>query len=396
MSPEFDAVIVGCGPAGATAGYLLSRAGHSVVMLDKAVFPRPKLCGGTITGKTTALLERVFDVDSEALHTSGLIDYSSDRYEIYVGFTPICSKKTKFPFLFVRREIYDTYFLARAKEEGAEVHDGDACTGYIPARKMVTTASGATYRGRCVIGADGIHSIIRRRFPPEQVSSETWTGKCATALEIYLDRKDLTVYGDLDHPILFYRTVPWGYAWLFPNSDRIIAGIAGLNQKKKGHLKDRFIAFLSGVGLEIGEGKLHGWTFPYGSYLSQPAWDRTLLAGDAGGYADPFFGEGIFFAHRTGELAASAVHRWLAGGPDPGLSYTTAIGTAILPEMEIGEAFRKIFFGTGVFVLPGIGRFCAAYLSPYVIDVIHGRRSYKWFRTRENPGSVNPDQISEK
>ncbi|NMD41175.1 MAG: geranylgeranyl reductase, partial [Deltaproteobacteria bacterium] len=69
----YDVIIAGCGPAGATAGYLLAREGHSTAMIDRAIFPRPKLCGGLLPLKTLGLLERVFGDTPETLTENGII-----------------------------------------------------------------------------------------------------------------------------------------------------------------------------------------------------------------------------------------------------------------------------------------------------------------------------------
>lgn len=382
MRPEFDAVIVGCGPAGATAGYLLARSGHSVLMLDKATFPRPKLCGGLLSGKTTGILERVFGIETCTLKEQRVVDYSSDHYEIFAGSRSIYEGKTKIPFHFVRRERYDHYLLQYAREAGAEMREGDACTEFLQSQGKVVTASGAAFSARCVIGADGIHSPIRNRFPEDNVDRATWKLNIAAAIEVYVNRDAVPHFGDLDHPALFYGTLPWGYAWLFPNSDVIVAGIGGIEWRNRGMLRERFDEFLGRLDLQADEDAISGWVFPYGCILPDPTWGNTLLVGDAGGYADPFFGEGIFFAHRTGELAASAVHAWLQGGPAPDLAYKTAIREHVLPEIKYGKIFRWFFFRSGVVAHPRLQQLILPVASTILVDVIHGRRSYRGFRRK--------------
>lgn len=382
MRPDFDAIIVGCGPAGATAGYLLASSGHSVLMLDEATFPRPKLCGGLLSGKTTGILERVFGVETCTLMDQGVVDYSSDHYEIFAGPRSIYERETDIPFHFVRRERYDHYILQHAREAGAEVREGDACTDFVQSQGEVVTASGAAFSARCVIGADGIHSPIRNRFPEDKVHRASWKLNLATAFEMYFDRDAVAHFGDLDHPALFYGTIPWGYGWLFPNSDRIVAGIGGIEWRNRGMLRDRFLEFLGLIGLQPRNDAISGWVFPYGCGLSDPTWGDTLLVGDAGGYADPFFGEGIYFAHRTGELGASAVNAWLQGGPAPDLAYKAAIREHVLPEITYGKLFRWFFFWSGVVGYPRLQRLILPVASPLLVDVIHGRRSYRWFRRK--------------
>ncbi|MDT8358418.1 MAG: geranylgeranyl reductase family protein [Methanomicrobiaceae archaeon] len=382
MGPEFDVIIVGCGPAGATAGHLLAGSGHSVLMLDRATFPRTKLCGGLLSGKSTGILERLFGEPASMLKERGVIDYSSDHYEILAGSRSIYERKTDIPFHFVKRERYDHYILGHARKAGAEVREGDACIDFVQSQGEVVTASGDAFSARCVVGADGIHSTIRTRFPENKVDRDWWKMNLAAAIETHVDRDALPRYGDLDHPALFYGTIPWGYAWLFPNSDRIVVGMGGLAWKNRGMLEKRFAGFLGLIDLEPGRDAISGWVVPYGCGLADPTWGTTLLVGDAGGYADPFFGEGIYFAHRTGELAASAVHAWLEGGSAPGLAYKAAIREQVLPELTYGKLFRWFFFTSGVVTHPKLQQLILPLASPVLIDVIHGRRSYRWFRRK--------------
>ena len=74
-STVYDVIIAGGGPAGSTAGYILSKAGLNVLIIDKSNFPRKKLCGGLITYKTIRLLERVFGETASSLDEKGIIDF---------------------------------------------------------------------------------------------------------------------------------------------------------------------------------------------------------------------------------------------------------------------------------------------------------------------------------
>ena len=78
----YDVIIAGAGPAGTAAAVVLARAGARVLALDRAEFPRDKLCAGLLTWKTVRTIERVFARSPEALKVSGVINFESSRYRI--------------------------------------------------------------------------------------------------------------------------------------------------------------------------------------------------------------------------------------------------------------------------------------------------------------------------
>ncbi len=80
---SYDVVIVGGGPAGSTAGFILSNLGFKVVIIDKSIFPRQKLCGGLITLKTLKLLNRVFSMEERLLKDNRILNFQSNSYEIF-------------------------------------------------------------------------------------------------------------------------------------------------------------------------------------------------------------------------------------------------------------------------------------------------------------------------
>ena len=79
----YDVIIVGGGPAGSTAGYLLCNFGFNVIIIDKSNFPRRKLCGGLISYKTLKLLDRIFGETESSLRTKHILNFQSDHYEVF-------------------------------------------------------------------------------------------------------------------------------------------------------------------------------------------------------------------------------------------------------------------------------------------------------------------------
>lgn len=164
---KYDVIIAGAGPAGSTAGYMLSKAGLDVLLIDKSVFPREKLCGGCITHKTVTLLERVFNETPVSMKEMGIFSNASSTYELRTGKNLISRGESPLPFYFVERERYDHYFLEKAKEAGADVIEGEAITSLDTKKNTLHTTGGRSFRADLIIGADGVNSSIRRSFGPE-------------------------------------------------------------------------------------------------------------------------------------------------------------------------------------------------------------------------------------
>ena len=232
---EYEVIIVGGGPAGATAGYLLGTMGVHALLLDKSVFPRKKLCGGALTYKTLKLLHRVFNETETTLEHAGVINYLSNGYDIYFKDRLMVHGTSKYPFLFVDRYIYDNFLLQKVKDTGVKVIEGDKVKDFDTDVNVITTSSGKSYKARFIIGADGAHSVVRRHLPMYYIHNRNWEYNLATALEITIPRNEFK--HDIKYPIIQFGYIDWGYSWIFPNKDEIILGIGGLNRKNNKQIK---------------------------------------------------------------------------------------------------------------------------------------------------------------
>jgi len=389
MSRQYDVIIVGGGPAGSTAGYLLSRAGLKVLIIDKSTFPRHKLCAGCITDKTIRLLERVFGETADSLKRNNIVNFESGRYEVFYKQTPLSQMTTGFRFLFVDRDIYDYYLLKKAMDAGAEFAGGDGIglRSLDILRSSVTTVSGMTYSADIIIGADGVNSWIRRSFLVELFGREDWTDNLAAAHEIFLSRESSGK--NFDHPALFFGYVDRGYAWIFPNRERLKIGICALKKGRTDDVLASFRTFLSDAGLDRAAGeKIHSYVLPYGCFLPLPTFRNVMLVGDAAGFADPLLGEGIFYAQRSAELASHAILEAIAGNSiktAPGRitdAYVNLLRQYIYPEFVYAEKIRNFIFSQlnkyNYFPLKILMKLSGQ--KP--LETVHGLRSYKWFRKK--------------
>jgi geranylgeranyl reductase family protein len=388
VNGKYDIIISGAGPAGSTAGYLLSKAGLKVLIIDKSAFPRKKLCAGLITHKTVKLLERVFGESVDSLKEKDLINFESGSYEVFCRDRLITRRNITVPFRFIDRDRYDYFLLKQARQTGADVIEGDGVRALDILRNSVTTVSGKRYSADIIIGADGVNSRIRRSFLVDLFGREDWSGNLASAHEIFLSRT--SVNKSFDHPALFFGYIERGYAWIFPNRERLKVGICALKNKNKEDILASFRNFLSDTGLRsAGEEKVHSYVLPYGSFLREPVFRNVMLIGDAAGFADPLLGEGIYYAQRSAELASQAILDIMDGNRRISKSYE-ALATAyikllrqhIFTELEYAGKVRDVMFTylnrfryLPLKILMGL-------LGDKPVETVHGIRSYKWMRRR--------------
>ncbi len=148
MAAEFDAVVVGCGPAGNTAAYRLASAGARVLLLEKEALPRHKVCGGGLSAKT--LREVPFSL-------APVIEREIRRVVIaYEGSQPVARELAGIGAM-SQRATLDSFMTQQAVAAGASLRERETFERFEleGGRVRVTTGSG-TVRGRVLSGADGV------------------------------------------------------------------------------------------------------------------------------------------------------------------------------------------------------------------------------------------------
>ena len=380
---SFDAVIIGAGPAGSTAAYLLASQGFKVLIVDKSTFPRDKLCGGLITFKTVKLLESIFAIPLADMKNQGIIRYQSFNYKVGSSRGPFIKGRLDYPFHFIRRIVYDASWLEMAQKAGAEFRGGEKVVALDLTSKKLTTNRGHEIFGKYFLGADGALSRTRRFLAAEGFIKPALQSEMATTLEVFISNRHMPEL--TDYPAIYFGHIPWGYSWNFPGEHFRILGIVGLNVKAGKFLREGFRTFLASLNISaerLPSFKSH--PLPYGNYLSDPGHGNVLLLGDACGLADPLLGEGIYYAHKSAQLAAKAL---LKSFDDPQRvlqRYTHYLRQDIITELKQIRMIRRIIFS-----LPGTWPYKILSLMLKTIpkqceEALHGQRSVKWFRPRCN------------
>ncbi len=385
----YDVIIAGCGPAGATAGFILARAGLSVAIVDRHVFPRTKLCGGMLPLKTMGLVERIFGVNRETLLEHGIVNYTSYGYKIFFRKNLLVHRTAHYPFSFVNRDDYDHFLMDQARSQGAHIRQGDRVNRVDPAGGVLQTESGRRYSARFIIGADGVNSVVRRCFPTER--AKHWVHDLAAALEVFVPRS--VASRDVEFPMVHLGFVNWGYGWVFPNRDRIIIGLGGLPEKNGKRFKQLLHGYLSNLDLVepdvMGEFNVHGHAIPYGNLIRRPVYHKVVLVGDAAGLADPITGEGIYYAHRSAEIAAVSILHALREGVSLEETCLKLLRRIIFPDLLCARWLRLPVFHALRICPPSLIRRFVDRGDTRALQVIHGLRPYPFnFRSREMHGDI--------
>ena len=378
---RFDVIVIGAGPAGSTAAYLLASHGYSVLILDKSTFPRGKLCGGLLTWKTIKLLESIFQTPIDFLKSIRVITCSTFKYQVVSNTGTSFKSRLDYPFHFVQRTAYDSFWLKLACRAGADFRPGEKVISldHLNSGGKITTDKGSEFMGKFIFGADGAVSNVRGWLASKNFIHSDWKSNLATALEALVPIRQTPELPDYPH--IYFGHIPWGYAWSFPGDRLRAIGICGLNAKAGRLLRNGYETFLDSIPISrehIPTPASHA--LPYGNYLTNPGYGNVLLLGDACGLADPLLGEGIYYAHKSSQLAAEAVERFYFEPPAALEEYARRLNQVIISELKYVHIGRQIIFS-----LPGAWPYrvltsLLKIMPKKCEETIQGQRSFKWFR----------------
>ncbi|HEY3169600.1 MAG TPA: FAD-dependent monooxygenase [Thermoanaerobaculia bacterium] len=381
MNDSFDAVVIGAGPAGSSAAAVLAGFGRTVLLLEKELFPRHKVCGEFLSADALPSLERIgareiVEAATAERITSGVLHLGNGRTVVF---------RLPAPALGISRFLLDDLLAKRARDSGADVR-------FAVRVRSAAPATGARFRvrfvhrqvereveARAVIGAwgrwDALDRTFERRFLGRRARFFGWNRDYrgdARFLEgevrLYLfaggycglsrvERGALNLAGVVSESV--WKEAGGGWTGVVEKARR---GNAALDSDLA-KLEPGPIGFLG--------------TGPVFFTRKPPTENGLLMAGDAAGVIDPFSGEGQAAALASGILAAETAERLLCGELSPAAcarAYAEAWGQRFARRFAWSAAFRRLILIRPIGAIAG--RIAGEKLVRFAISAIGGSGGY--------------------
>jgi geranylgeranyl reductase family protein len=280
----YDVAIVGAGPAGASCAAFCAKAGVRVVLLDREKFPREKVCGDCLNPSVWPVLRRL-GVDERV---RGLPHAPLDRVE----FVALNGRSVSVPLtaeVAIKRGLFDSALMQRAVELGAEIRDGVTITA--AERDRGEWSLNGNVRARLLVAADGRNSTVARLV--------------GLLPRIKKERVALQAHVPLPHGFgkrVVLQLLPGGYSGQAPVNEQelnvcLVGRAATLPRLREWAAKN----------FSLPADQTWRTITPLARRAISPQHRDLFLVGDAARVVEPFTGEGIYYALRSGELAADAI-----------------------------------------------------------------------------------------
>lgn len=314
---KFDVVIVGAGPAGTACAIRLGNSGLKVALLDKATFPRDKTCGDALSVDVINQLKILSDKLAEDFQ---LLENKIPSYGVKIISPnhecidiPFIYKNVKSCGFISPRFNFDNFLFQHVKEyPNIKIFEGCSVQKIMQetSKKNTIVTNLGNFECDLTIGADGAHSVISRNIGDVKVEKKHYSA----GLRIYYENVS-SFHNENYIELYFFKEILPGYLWIFPLAgNKANVGIGMLSSavaKDKVDLKkvlQTLITTHPKIKERFKDAKaletIKGYGLPLGSKKRNISGERFLLTGDAAALIDPFSGEGIANAIRSGRVAA--------------------------------------------------------------------------------------------
>ncbi|MFH0970672.1 MAG: NAD(P)/FAD-dependent oxidoreductase [Candidatus Diapherotrites archaeon] len=363
FTKTYDVIIVGGGPGGSSSALFLQKKGYNVLLLEKAKYPRDKICGDAVSGKSVGMLKELgIEHEMEKMDNAkvfGLVFSSPEGKMLEIPF-PVKDEegKAKARGYVCRRIVFDNFLFSHVKQkvearEEFQVTDlvwNETHDTVIGVKGIdTTTKKEEEFRAKFVIGADGAAGIVANKVNAEKIPDDH---VCVATRVYYQNISGMTP----NIEIHFIDSVMPGYFWIFPLENgkaNVGLGMISKDRQAKGinlvEETERVIRehplfqerFKNATKLT----DVKGWTLPFGSFRRTLHGKGWLLVGDAASLVDPFSGEGIGNAMTSGKYAAEAIDRAIKANdfsPEFMKWYDTELWKEIGPELKTSYNLQKM------------------------------------------------------
>ncbi|WP_375417121.1 NAD(P)/FAD-dependent oxidoreductase [uncultured Hymenobacter sp.] len=351
--PAYDVALIGAGPAGCAAALALRHSGLRVLLLDKAAFPRDKICGDAIPGHALKYLGQLDPAFAAALwQAQPRDDVRQSRLVAPSG--RALTLRWQLPSFSCPREVFDAALLKLVRRhsateirEGAVLKDVRVETDHV----RLSLADGSDLTCGLVIGCDGAHSVVGRKLLPTPLAR---AHHCA-GVRAYFENVQGAEPGQTE----FFLTKDYlqGYLWIFPvGAGRCNVGLGMLAETVARHRVDlrqllpQLLATHPALASRFAQarplGPVRGFGLPLGGGRRVPVSGRRfMLCGDAASLIDPLQGHGIDTAVQSGILAAAqavACFEKQDFSADLMQQYDAAVAQKIIPKLA--RSYRLMRF----------------------------------------------------
>lgn len=331
-STQFDVIVVGAGPGGASAAYDLAKAGARVALIEKAKLPRHKTCGGGVTYKVAQALP--FDISSVVERTISTVVFSYKAGEPFEAHSPD-------PLVYmVRRNAFDQLLAQQATQVGTTLMDGCA----VKSIDLQDGDSGVrvqterdTLTARWLIGADGATGMVGKALGLMGNEQRVLMPAVESEIEVQPDVADYWH----DKMGLDLGFLPASYGWVFPKGDHLNVGVGGIASG------DDYGKQLKGYDAAHTQGRVpryervrknFGYVLPLRKEGAPIVKGQAMLIGDAAGLVEAFTGEGIYWAVRSGQMAAQAITNGKTAA-----DYSRQVDAELMPDLISARRWAHIY-----------------------------------------------------
>jgi geranylgeranyl reductase family protein len=333
MNKKIDTkvIIIGAGPAGAGTSIYLTMAGIPHVIIEKATFPRDKVCGDACSGKTAfvlrkanpAWLQEVFQHAEQFTPSHGIIFVAPNGKPLHIPYNPNRKPEDLAPGFTTPRLVFDNFLFQKLPSPHATIfqdasikdikhHENGVTVTFVKDNETIEV------NAPLIVGADGDKGIVRKTFLNIGESTKAY----AVGLRAYYTGVT-ELHKDNFIELHFLPEMLPGYFWIFPlPNGQVNVGVGILSDRireKKINLREQMLHAIKtnpNISHRFANAtlvdKIQGWGLPMGMEQLPVSGDNFLLVGDAASLIDPFSGEGIGNALYSGMLAAYAIEKALA------------------------------------------------------------------------------------